>query len=57
MESGAMAPLSGENAHDVFGGRLFINVIILRVTWHHPDPRPGSLEHRVDGASSQELAH
>ena len=49
MESGAMAPPSGETANDTLPAGFFINFIVLSGAWE-PDPRPGSSERKVDGA-------
>lgn len=47
-------PLSGETENDSFDCWFFINFFLLReFTWRQPHPRPGCLEHRVDGAGSQ----
>lgn len=54
MESGAMAPPSGETSNDTACG-CFIHFTVLSDAWE-PDPRLGSSEHKVDGAGSQALA-
>lgn len=46
--------LSGETENDSFDCWCFINFFIPQsITWCQHVPRPGSSEHRVDGAGSQ----